>query len=131
MSAKNLNEIAQRTQEQSTLKWKARISYTEMPQVLREPIKNKLKAVPNTWCKLVNTMVKPCPKCKKPGTICSRWHLKYVHNLELKHINKIWRDEITPISTQEGANREDIKKLLEPIIQNHLQEFAKAYACLT
>ena len=26
---------------------------------------NLLRAVPNTWCKFVNSQITPCPKCKK------------------------------------------------------------------
>ena len=91
---------------------------------------NKLRAVPDSWCKLVNTMVKPCPKCKKPGVICSRWHLKHAHGKQIPHINRIWRDEIVPITTQAGVTRQDIKNQLEPNITHHLREFDNVYTSL-
>ena len=45
--------------------------------------------------------MKPCLKCKKPGVATNRWHLKYQHNKELKHVNAIWRNEICPVTEQE------------------------------
>ena len=75
MSAKNIADIAKKTQEDSAIKWKARENYTEIPATYQNKSQNKLRAVPNSWCKLINTMVKPCPKCKKAGVVCDRWHL--------------------------------------------------------
>lgn len=130
MSAKTLTEMATRTQEQSSLKWQAREKYEDVPFTCRAPTLNKLRAVPNTWCKLVNTMVKPCPKCKKPGVVCNRWHLKHAHGKQLSHINKIWREEIVPITIRPEMKRQDIKEQLEPIILQHLREFDHVYTRL-
>ena len=80
MSSRNIEETAKKTQEDSALKWKARENYQDIPKTLHVKTVNKLRAVPNSWCKLVNTMVKQCPKCKEKGVICNRWHLKYAYN---------------------------------------------------
>jgi len=53
---------------------------------------NLLRAIPNTWCKLVKSQITPCPKCKKPEIICSSWHMKNIHTVEIKDIHDIWRD---------------------------------------
>jgi hypothetical protein len=57
MSSKDLTQIAQKTQEQSALKWNARKNYSIIHQSNSSKTTNKLRAVPNSWCKLVNTMV--------------------------------------------------------------------------
>ena len=109
MSAKEIVKMAKKTQKDSAKKWKARENYARIPNTRQVETINKLRAVPNSWCKLVNTMVKKCPVCKKKGVVCNRWHLKYAHNIELPHINQIWRKEIVPITTEIGVKREDIK----------------------
>jgi len=85
---------------------------------------NLLRAVPNTWCKLVNSQITPCPKCKKPGVICSNWHMKNIHSVEIKDIHDIWRDiyKITKLD-QKRITRNEITQQVSPLIQDHLNKF--------
>ena len=65
----------------------------KLPQMRK--LKNKITSseqVPNTWCKLVNSQITLCPKCNKPGMICTSWHMKNIHSLEINDIQDIWRD---------------------------------------
>ena len=88
---------------------------------------NLLRAVPNTWCKLVNSQITPCPKCKKPGVICSRWHMKNIHSVEIKDIQDIWKDicEITK-PDKKRISRNEITEKVAPLIQSHLNKFILA-----
>ena len=95
----------------------------------KRKLKNKLppQAVPNTWCKLVNSQITPCPKCKKPGVICSNWHMKNIHSVEIKDIHDIWRDiyKITKLD-QKRITRNEITQQVSPLIQDHLNKFISA-----
>ena len=88
---------------------------------------NLLRAVPNTWCKLLNTQVTPCPKCRKPGLVCSSWHMKSVHGIELKDVQDIWKDDICVVTQldKKKITREHIIEKLSPLIQTHLDFFNK------
>ena len=89
--------------------------------------KNLLRAVPNTWCKLLNTQVTPCPKCRKPGLVCSSWHMKSVHGIELKDVQDIWKDDICVVTQldKKKITRKHIIEKLSPLIQTHLDFFNK------
>ena len=107
---------------------------------------NGLRAVPNNWCNLVNTMVKPCPACKEAGTVTSRWHLLVKHKISLPHINHIYKNDILPISlstiqtiihTPTGPikiirpqDRDVIRQKLKPIIDSHINNYSSAFATL-
>jgi len=118
---KDLRTLAQLTVNTSRIQWeqrKARVHVTEKLPILRE--KNGLRGVPNSFCDLINTQTKQCPKCKEKGTITNAWHLKYKHGVQITNINRIWRTEILPITENERNNRLEVKKIVEPIILNHL-----------
>ena len=142
MIRKNLPVLSETTVETCIEQWKQRRNF--MPVSISLPNltqKNGLRGVPNSWCELINTHVKPCPKCKKPGVVTNRWHLKYCHGIELMHINAIWRKQICPITEMEVEKelkdgtkvvtllkRHKVKELLEPIILKHLREYNQAIA---
>lgn len=99
MIAKDFSQLVEAAVKTSIESWTQRKNYEDVVAVLpRLSQKNGLRGVPNNWCKLVNTQVKPCPKCKRMGVVTSRWHLKYVHGEELPHINAVWRKDIIPIT---------------------------------
>ena len=127
MIGKHLEEVAMKTSKSSRSKWEARRDYGTIPINVPSKSVNKLRAVPNSWCRLVNTMVQPCPSCNVKGVVCDRWHLKYTHNLSLPHVNRIWREEIVPesIATDKGLPRRRIKirEKVNDIIDRHLKEF--------
>ena len=83
---------------------------------------NLLRAVPNTWCKLLNTQVAPCPKCKKPDIIGSPWHMKTSHGIELKDVQDIWKEDICEVTKLDKTKitRNRIRKKITPILQTHL-----------
>jgi len=58
----------------------------------------KFHVIPNTWCKLLNSQVTPCPKRRKPGLACSSWYIKRVHGIELKDVQDIWKDDISGVT---------------------------------
>ena len=94
----NMMTLAEEERRVAEDKWNARkkgmLSFSHLSR--RE--NNPLRGVPNIWCDLINTQVKPCPICKKKGVVTNRWHLKYHHQISLPHINKIWREQICPIT---------------------------------
>ena len=123
----------------SNQKWEHRLKGEVCQRLYTKPIKNALRGVPNKWCELVNTMVKPCLKCNKKGVVTDRWHLKYYHNEELPHINKIWREEICFITeNRSGVSKEDDKgnsrsftrkeicQRVMPVITSNLQLYEQA-----
>ena len=142
MIRKDIRIVAENTVETCREQWNQRKNFETIsafyPSIKR---KNGLRGVPNGWCTLINTQVKPCPKCKEPGTITNRWHLKYYHGQKLPHINTIWREEICPITEQEEEiklkngtkiikpiQRTKIRNLVEPLIQKHISDYKKAMA---
>jgi len=61
-------------------KWEERKRGDEItPKGKLKKQENLLRTVPNTCCKLINSQVTPCPKCKKSGVVCSSWHIKKAH----------------------------------------------------
>jgi len=114
-------------------KWNARkkgmLSFSHLSR--RE--NNPLRGVPNIWCDLINTQVKPCPICKKKGVVTNRWHLKYHHQINLPHINKIWREQICPITEiryKEVTNKwgqTEVKKIKRREIAEKIQNIVKQH----
>ena len=97
MIRKDLEILAKEEKETAERKWKGRQTRTMIEQDIKIRHPNGLRGVPNSWSELINTQVQPCPKChKKKGATTNRWHLKYYHKIELKHINATWREEICP-----------------------------------
>ena len=126
MIQKKLKEIADAENERSKIQWEARKDYREIPKnakAARKP--NLLRGLPNSWCRLINTQIRPCPKCKTKGTITSSWHLKYAHNQDVKHIQKIWKEELNPIVEKE-EKRDIITTIMKSIIEKHLEEYNRA-----
>ena len=89
--------------------------------------------------KLVNTQVRPCPKCKRKGVITSRWHLKYAHGEELPHINLIWKEQLCPITEKKFETvtvngrpvrivipREEVMSKIEPLILSQFERYNQA-----
>jgi hypothetical protein len=142
MIRKDLMHLANEEQKVAEEKWEARkegkLSYASLPP--GRP--NALRGVPNTWCELINTQVKPCPLCNEKGKVTNRWHLKYYHQITLPHVNKIWREEIVPITKvkyrektdrygrvrEEIIPRDEIKEKVGPVIEKHLQDYNLEYA---
>jgi hypothetical protein len=137
MLRKDLMYLADEEKKVAEEKWMARkegnLSFASMP-----PGKtNALRGVPNTWCELINTQVKLCPTCNEKGKVTNRWHLKYYHHITLPHVNKIWREEIIPITKvkyrektdrygriwEEIISRNEIKEKISPFIEKHLQDY--------
>ena len=137
---KDVRHIAQVTVETCRLQWEQRKAFQCIQARLPDlAVENGLKGIPNNWCELVNTMVRPCPYCKKAGVVTSRWHLWVKHRIRLPHVNYIWRREILPISLgvsqRLGPNdprgeRQVIRDTAKPIIQRHLTDYYNAWSKL-
>ncbi len=140
MIRKDMVEISEATVATCLEQWEERKLFQKVtrrfPQLTR---KNGLRGVPNTWCKLINSQVRPCISCKEKNAVTDRWHLKYHHNVELPHINSIWRKEICPITESKEKftdlfgrirmkplKRQRIFRTLQPIIVKHLENYEKA-----
>ena len=107
---------------------------------------NGLRGVPNNWCELINTMVKPCPDCNIKGTVTSRWHLLTKHKIWLPHVNYVWKQNILPITQEEvrktidgkkgritvtrPRDRESIRATLKPLIQKHIESYYAVWSIL-
>ena len=124
---KDLGALARETVKTSREQWEQRKSGEPITAKLPYTKKlNGLRGVPNTFCKLLNTQVKPCPRCIKKGEVTSPWHLKYSHGIQITHVNKIWKEEILPITEDLSIKRQEIAERIGPIIQNHLLQYDKA-----
>ena len=126
----DLEAIAENVVTQCKTQWEQRKNREDVSP--KEPLKkgiNFMRGVPNTWCTLVNTETTPCPKCKKPGILCTSLHMKYAHRIEITSVYKIWKNEICPITDSERKiSREGIKKRLETIIQRRIEIFEEVKA---
>ena len=72
------------------LKLQARLQGTVLDQYARiDSGPNPLRGVPNIWSSLVNTIKRPCPVCRGPKPMLSRWHLMVHHNIKLPAIEYI------------------------------------------
>jgi hypothetical protein len=147
MIRRDLRRVAQVTVRTCKAQWEERKYYkpikTRLPNLSR---KNGLRGVPNSWSELINTMIKPCPKCKTKGTVTNRWHLLTKHGIRLPHINHIWKNDILPVSQMEEevtiereeyeikiirpVERTRIRKILKPLIQKHLDNYYRIWASL-
>jgi len=127
MIRKDINSLAAQTVRVSRLQWEQRKQYEQINERLPNMQQiNGLRGVPNKFCELINSQVKPCQLCLKKGVISSAWHMKYAHGVPILHINRIWKDEILPITEDISLNRSKINKLLEPMIQKHLNYLQEA-----
>ena len=127
MIRKDIKYLATQTVKTSRVQWeqrKQKLQITERLPCLRAI--NGLRGVPSNFCQLINSQSKPCPICKKKEVVASAWHMKYAHNIPVTHINKIWKEEITPITEDTSLKRSEIPKILEPVIQNHLDQLQEA-----
>jgi hypothetical protein len=123
------------------LKWAARLQGQTCtpPKLTNGP--NLLRGVPQEWSSLINTIKRPCPICKNPRPILSRWHMLIVHKVRLPAIEHIWNTQITPITrnpikqiiTSSGKiknkimDRREVSNLLGPMLKAHLDAFLQAY----
>ena len=134
MIACDLPEIAQNVVHECKRQWQERKNHRNIRIKKRLKKKNNLlRGVPNTWCKLINnvvkTQIKPCPKCKQPGKVCNSWHLKYAHGIELKPLNKIWKEDICSITNKKKKKpRREIIKKMNIIIEKYLKMFETGMA---
>ena len=87
-----------------------------------------MRAVPNEWCKLINSQLKPCPKCNKKGIVTDVWHLEREHGIKIEHVNEIWEKVIQPIVTKPKMKRKAVKQQLELILKEYLNNYSKALA---
>ena len=69
MIGKDLKDLAYETYFNSKAKWTSRKLFGEPTNHGETWRDNKLRAVPNCWCKLINTMVLPCPACRVKGVM--------------------------------------------------------------
>jgi hypothetical protein len=144
---KDLMTLAQNTVKTCNQQWAQRKTYESITASL--PIdtnKNGMRGLPNNWCELINTMVRPCIKCKEHGVVTSRWHLLTKHKILLPHVNHIWHNELLPITQatttitingpsgtfeiEKPVDRQEIRDKVKPIIQKHLEEFNNAFGSL-
>jgi hypothetical protein len=144
MLAKSFNETINHDAMVADLKWTARMQgQTCIPPKL-PGTPNLLRGVPHEWSSLVNTVKRPCPMCKNPRPVLSRWHMLIRHQIRLPAIEHIWNTQITPVTSHPyksiqtftgetieiKMNRREVSNLLRPMIQGHLDNFLRAYSSL-
>jgi hypothetical protein len=145
MLGRDFNEVINHDATVADLKWTARMQgqTCTAPKLMNGP--NLLRGVPLEWSTLVNTIKRPCPVCKNPRPVLSRWHMLIRHQIKLPAIEHIWnteiisvtRDPYKTIQTYSGKTKEikmqrrEVSNLLSPIIQGHLNNFLKAYSSLS
>jgi hypothetical protein len=129
MTGSDLEAAAKNVVNECKKQWEQRKERTIVSTKRRLRKKtNLLRGVPKSWCRLLNTQVTACPKCRGPKRICTSWHMKYAHGIEIKHIKKIWKEDICKITrlNKKKMPRKRIQEVLEPILQKHLDVFEKA-----
>ena len=52
--------------------------------------------------------------------------MKYAHGVPILNINRIWKEEILPITEDISLNRNKINIMIDPVIQKHLDFFKEA-----
>lgn len=126
MIGKELDDVAKEVSSSNSAKWNKRKGNEEQ-NMQREPTLNTLRGIPNSWVKLINSQYKRCPLCKENDKYSSanRWHLKYKHNISLPNVLRIWRSEILPLVTDKNLSKEEINKLISPLITERLLEFER------
>jgi hypothetical protein len=119
----DLEETAQTLVEECKKQWGQRkINESVDPKKRQKKQLNLLRGVPNTWCKLLKMQFIPCPKCRTTGVVCSKWHLRDVHGVDVEHVFDIWKKEICAITNQKKRiARKTITRKLRPIIEKHLR----------
>ncbi len=142
MIACDLDEIAENTVVECKKQWEQRKNTKKVnpkEPLLKQP--NRLRGVPNSWCKLLKRHTAMCFKCpKKNGFQCSSWHMKNAHGIDVKDIEKIWTEDIIPLTqkkikevTKEGRTktkiipRAEIVAILNPLLEGQLDIFDKWY----
>ncbi len=116
-----------------------------------------LRAVPNEWCKLVNTTVRPCPACHQKGVLTNPWHLLTKHNQRLSTPTHTLAQEITLLTTaktlqdlleklppttisqikwtqldlERKPKRAHLRIAVTPIIKEHLDKYNNTMATIT
>jgi hypothetical protein len=134
----NIEDNANLEYERSLAKWESRRHGLPLVNQRQKEIKKKnpLKGVPSNWIELINTQYKKCPKCGDKLT--NRFHLLYKHGYRLKHVSKIWREEILPVTENldsqnrvAGMSIREFNKLqLDGIIGKYLKDFQTTMATL-
>jgi len=140
---KDLIDRAEEVHEQANEKWEARLQFRSYSSLPREESVNLIRAMPNSFCTLINTGYRPCPICNTKGVITSRWHLKYAHKICLPPAIRTWREKLKPISSikkirviingkvrEKVIPRTEVKKNLDPILNHELENFKRALSCM-
>jgi uncharacterized protein (DUF2249 family) len=131
MIGNNLNETATYESIKNQRKWEDRKEGIDVTRMKMEKTPNTLRGVPKSWIDLVNSQFKPCPLCKKKGQLTSRWHLKYKHNIILRNVLNIWKNDIIPVSTKKNLTRIEIHQELKPIITKHLKDYEQMVGAIS
>ena len=142
MIGKKLEEVADSTVIENRRRWEQRLNYEEISsQKSQNPKSNPLKAMPNLWCKIINTQHKPCPKCKKNGVVMDAFHINQVHGIKIQHINEIWEEHISPLMKRKKLtlkrngkeewillSRKEISQELKPLLERMINDYEMALA---
>ena len=113
----------------SKQKWEARKNYERYKPDAKEEeeeedtessMGNPIRGVPNNFCVLLKTPLRPCPK--HPKMVTSSWHMKYYHNYYLKPVTQIWHDEIKPL-VHPKIKREEITSSLIGLIDGYIENY--------
>ena len=137
MIGKDLLKMAEEECQIAKEKWEMRVQRQEIAcATQRTKAQNKLKGVPKEWVELVNLQTRMCPFCKRPSQAANPWHLKYWHNIEVKHVMSLWQKEICPLSediAKKSGNRrkadsrsrvkiEEARQELHNLVKSQLQK---------
>jgi len=121
-------------------KWKSRQRNEEFvkdcveSKLLVRKQMNPVRGVPNVFCKIVNWMGKPCPKCK--GSLLNPWHLKIAHNIEIDTSEELlsrMQNMVDEEAKESGKNkskklpRKDVINLLKPFLEKKMDSLREIY----
>ena len=125
-SDRDLTFITAHNAQVSKQKWEARKNYksyqpeSEAEDEDEQPKGNPIRGVPNSFCVLLKTQLRPCPK--HPKMVTSSWHMKYHHHCYIKPVTQIWRDDIKPL-VHPKIKRDLITSSLVGIIDGYIDKY--------
>ena len=120
---RDLTQLTQKNAHTSEMKWQARKNYVaykpqpEDKQTANKQRLNPLRGVPNSFCELLKTQLRICPK--HPKMITDSWHMKYYHHCYIKPVGNIWKEDIKPLIKQ-NLERKIITSNLIDLIGSHV-----------
>ena len=120
----DIQMIASNLVSECKKQWDDRKSFRQLEPKKKLPkMKNFLRGVSNKWCDIVNFQSNFCIKCRTSKEICNSLHLRTKHGIVVKDIQKVWDEDICPITNKaEGEPRNIIRDKVNQVLKKYIKE---------